>query len=369
MLPLCFSAFFAFGAVLVLVGANQASLAAELGLDLAQSGLLASALALGLGVGVVAAGPLFDRFARRPLFVVSALLAAVALLGVEQGMSYARWLAHATLAGFGIGLYDTLISAVVVQRYEERAARAMLVVHAAATLGAMTAPPVAGWIAATGAYTGSFVAAGWLHVGIAAWAACVPLPPPVRFRSGGARSGPLLTSALLPFAAIAFAYVGVEASVTVFAVPWARDVLGLDAERGRLAISAFWLGLLCGRLGLLVRRDLDARVLLGAGAVATAILGLGVALRSLPPEAFLFAVGAALGSVYPVMISLTGQHFPDARGTAAGLAAGAGALGGFAVPWLTGGAGDRFGMVAGFGSLALWCAAMAGAAAWARRVT
>jgi MFS family permease len=56
VLPLCFSAFLAFGAVLVLLGANQASLAAELGLDLAQSGLLASALALGLGAGVVIAG-------------------------------------------------------------------------------------------------------------------------------------------------------------------------------------------------------------------------------------------------------------------------------------------------------------------------
>jgi MFS family permease len=69
VLPLCFCAFLAFGAVLVLLGANQASLAAELGLDLARSGLLASALAAGLGAGVVIAGPLFDRYPRRPLFV------------------------------------------------------------------------------------------------------------------------------------------------------------------------------------------------------------------------------------------------------------------------------------------------------------
>src|SRR5262245_36137825 len=81
VLPLCFCAFLAFGVVLVLVGANEASLAAQLGLDLARSGLLASSLALGLGAGVVIAGPLFDRYPRRPLFVASTLLAAVALLG------------------------------------------------------------------------------------------------------------------------------------------------------------------------------------------------------------------------------------------------------------------------------------------------
>ena len=82
------------------------------------------------------------------------------------------------LAGVGIGLYDTLINAVVVQRYRERAARPMLAVHSAATIGAMLGPPLVGWIAAAHHFTASFAAAGWAHVAIAAWAACVPLPGP-----------------------------------------------------------------------------------------------------------------------------------------------------------------------------------------------
>ncbi len=66
MLPLGFSAFLAFGVLLVLVGANQADLARDLSLDLARTGLLGSGLAAGLGIGVMAAGPLFDRYPRRP---------------------------------------------------------------------------------------------------------------------------------------------------------------------------------------------------------------------------------------------------------------------------------------------------------------
>lgn len=371
MLPLCFSAFLAFGVVLVLVGANQASLAAELGLGLAESGLLASALALGLGAGVVVAGPLFDRYSRRPLFVGSALLAAAALLGVERDMSYARWLLHAALAGAGIGLYDTLINAIVVQRYEERAARPMLVVHAAATLGAMLGPPLVGWIAAAHHFTASFAAAGWLHVAIAAWAACVPLPgpaPQAGAAPGSARGG-LAIGPLLPLAAIAFAYVGVESSVTVFAIPYATGARGLDAARGQLGISAFWLGLLVGRLGVLALRGaLDARILVAGGALAAAVLAATPALPVAPLELALLGVGAALGSVYPLMIALAGQRYPSARGTAAGLAAGAGALGGFAVPWFTGVVGDAAGIGPGFASLAIWCAAIAVAAARARRV-
>ena len=116
MLPLCFFAFACFGMVLVLAGSNQAEISSELGLDLTQSGLLGSALALGIGVGVVAAGPLFDRWSRRPLFVGSNLVAAAALLGVGGSIGYERLLLHVAIVGFGIGAYDTFISAVVVER-------------------------------------------------------------------------------------------------------------------------------------------------------------------------------------------------------------------------------------------------------------
>ena len=69
----------AFGVCLVLVGANQADLQRDLSLDLAQTGLLGSVLAGGLGVGIVAGGPLFDRYPRRPLFVGCMLIAGAAL--------------------------------------------------------------------------------------------------------------------------------------------------------------------------------------------------------------------------------------------------------------------------------------------------
>ena len=78
-------------------------------------------------------------------------------------------------------------------------------------------------------------------------------------------------------------------------------------------------------------------------------------------------VGFALGPVYPVMISLAGQRFPHARGTAAGLAAGAGALGGFAIPWLTGFTGDGFGIAFAMGSLGLWALVIAAGGEAARR--
>jgi fucose permease len=43
--------------------------------------------------------------------------------------------------------------------------------------------------------------------------------------------------------------------------------------------------------------------------------------------------------------------------------AGAGAAGGFAIPWITGFVGDGAGVSTAVASLALWCVAMAGGAA------
>lgn len=369
MLAYCFASFAAFGVVLVLVGANQQDLQAALGLDLARSGLLSSALALGIGIGVVVAGRLFDRFPRRPLFAGSMLLAAGALLFVSPEMSFERWLLHLVLVGIGAGGYDALINAAVVQRFGAHAARPMTLVHSGATIGAVAGPLVVGWIALQTHWSDSFRALGVLHVALAGIACTVRFAPPDAHdpTRDAERSPWRVGRAILPFAVIAFAYVGVEAAVIVFAPPYAVG-LGLDPSRGRLAISAFWLGLLSGRIGAAaLSRPLDASALALAGAVAALLLAAGTAIAAPVPEPLFFLVGASLGCVYPVMIALAGHRVPWAQGTASGLAAGAGAVGGFMIPWLTGALGDAAGIALAIASLALWCAMVAGVALRARR--
>jgi len=378
LLPFFAASFVAFGVVLVLPGVHQADLARALELDLARSGLLASALAAGLGVGVVAAGPLFDRMRRRPLFLAGFGIAAAALLSVRDGMSFERWLAHVAAAGFGIGFYDTLINASVAERYRAAAARPMSLVHAAATVGAMGGPLLAVLVVGRGGFVASFHWVGAAHLALAAWACAISFPerpPGASQAAAGSRAAAAAPdrirrlAPLLPFAAVAFAYVGVEASLTIFAVPYATGALGHSAARGATAISALWLGLLLGRVGVLgLPRALGARTLMGAGALAACVLLGGVGLRVGLVEVTFLATGVALGCVYPLTMALVGERMPQARGTAAGLAAGAGALGGSAVPWLTGWIGDAAGVAAALATLAAWCAAIAVAAGAARGI-
>ena len=359
MLILCFSAFVCFGIVLVLAGANQAEIAADLGLDLARSGLLVSTLAFGIGIGVVGAGPLYDRRARRPLFVGSILLAATALIFVDANIGYTRLLVHLIAIGVGIGAYDTFINALVIERFRDRAARPMTVVHAGATVGAMLGPALVGIAVVQLHWSASFRWTGYAHLALAAAALAYPFPkppalPPSKPTSEKARSL-LFTPALLPFAAVAFAYVGVEAAMTVFAVPYAKDVLQLSSDHGRLAISAFWLGLLAGRVGSAASTKLlQPRLFIASGLLGAACIVAGVVSKSTEVLVVFGLTGFAWGCVYPLMITLAGRQFPRTPGMATGLAAGFGAAGGFVVPWLTGAIGDSWGIATAVGSIAGW---------------
>jgi fucose permease len=353
---------------LVLVGANQADLAEALALDLSRSGLLASVLALGIGVGVAGSGPLVDRLPRRPLFAGAALLAAGALFAFDGSAGFGGALALLALLGLAIGVHETLLNACLAELHGARAARALLVTHAGATLGAVLAPLVAGWLAAHADWTASFRATGAAQLALAVAALRVSFPAPSR--AGAALGAPPragLSPALVPFLAVGFAYVGVESALTVFAVPYATLLLGEGEAAGRAAISAFWLGLLGGRLALLGwRGEIGARLLVAAGLAGALLLAIGVAAR-LEIVLVWGATGFALGLVFPVMIALAAARFPEVRGSAVGLVAGAGALGGFAVPWLHGALGDRVGLAAALLWLAPWCAALALAALCAAR--
>ncbi len=294
------------------------------------------------------------------------LLAGVPLLVVGPELGFGLWLPYLALAGAGAGMYETLVNGAVAERYAARAARMIAALHASVTAGAVAAPLLVTWMATRFHWSTSFAWLGAAYLALALVALIVPLPPRAR-RAAPTNEAPasVFCAAFLPFAVICFAYVGFEASLTMFASPYASDALSLDARRGRAAISCFWLGMLLGRLVLAVLlRSRGRRLLVVSGALGAAVVAGAVVSGASSIELVYLAAGLAMGGVFPIAIALAAQRFPHARGTAAGLVAGAGSLGGFVVPWLTGALGDAAGVSAAIGSLALWSLliALAGAA-------
>ena len=373
MLPLGFVAFLVFGVVLVLVGANQADLAAAMDLDMQDSGLLGASLSLGLGLGVLIGGPLIDRYPRRPLFCGATLVAGLALVSTTAEMELVRAASHVGLAGLGCGLFETVLNVIATERYGEKASRPVTFLHMAATLGAVVGAPLLAAIAVEGGFVAGFQATGIAILGLSLWGLVAPalgvsVAPPESPQPTPRPRDLLAHPILVGLCLVSFAYIGVEAALTIFAIPYADGVLGLPSYDGQMAISTFWLGLLVGRLLLLASsNEFQPRLFLLSGAAMATLVAIATGLRWVQIEAWFGLTGLILAGVFPALVTLAGRAFPESRGTAIGLAVGAGSLGGFVIPWAVGWTGDFAGIRLAVGGLALGGVAIAGVALFLMR--
>jgi fucose permease len=361
MIALCYCGFLCLGLVLTLLGANQADLARDLELDLARTGMLASALAMGLLVGTIGAGPLYDRLPRRPIFVAAILVTATALFGFGSDIGFQEALFRFAWVGLGAGAYDTMFIAAIADRYGERSAKPMSLLHTGTAIGAIIGPLLVAAIATRWHWTRSFHAIGIIHLVVAA--VCLRIRLPEHTRSARpAAAGPhaALSIAIAPFVIVVFAYLGLETALAVFAIPYASDGLSLDVIRGQAAISAMWFGLLTGRLGtFLLRGNVDGRLLIGSGLLGCAAIAVGATVGANQIEILYFCVGFLLGPVFPVTIALAGQRFPNSLGSVVGLSVGLGSTGCFVIPWLTGALGDQTGIAFAIKWVSAWALVIA----------
>lgn len=365
------ASFFGFGALLVLFGANANDIIRDFELDYADFGLVASIFSIGIGSGILCGGPIADRLPRRPLFALSCAGVAIATFGLGPSIGFGALLVLAFSIGFGAGFYETVLNAVIVEQSRDQAARRLLFVHAAATLGASVTPFAIGLLRAPLAldWVDSFRAAGVFHLLLGCGLPFLPNRPTPVVESersprmtlvpGAGASGRLLLSVIC---AVTFIYVGVETSLTFFVADYARSQMALAPARSSEMIGFFWIGLLLGRLAVgLVPRPPNAALtailaLLASVTLSAFLLGWGAL-----PELALTSTGFALGGVFPIMIGLAGVSRPDATGSSVALAAGLGSVGGFTIPWLTGILATRTSLSIALLSLAVWLVLLAAA--------
>ena len=384
MTGLALASFLAFGALLVLFGANSSELIAALGLGYADLGLLGSCLSLGLGGGIVIAGPLVDRMPRRPLYAAACASVAAACLVLGPGTDFRSLLASTIVIGFGAGFYETVLNALIVETHGEGAPRRLVFIHSAAPLSAALTPlffdalrhpgPVFEALTLRGlpdlAWHDTFRFAGVLHLLLIAAAWLVAMPA-ARRGEGTSKSGPGVGGedriAFVAICLATFAYVGVESALTLFVADHARTDLGLDASRAAQTISGFWSGLLLGRLavGLSPRAPGAGTTALLAAIASAIVFSFGLGWVS-PPELAMAGAGFFLGGVFPVMIGLAGRALPRNAGLAVGLAGGLGSLGGFVVPWITGAIAGSGGLPGAIASLSGWLGLLVLGAAFVR---
>ena len=331
-------------------------------------------------------GALTERLGRRTVLTGAAILhgAGIVSLGLAPG-----WVLFVILtlpAGFGAGSLDGGSNGLFLDLFRAGRGRAMNLLHVFFSVGALSAPLVIGTLIDAGvAWQLVMVGSGMvpLLLGAALWMIPMPSgraaePPPADAgpdahpgkatpADAGSRRRRLSTPLVLLGIAIA-AYVASEVGVSNWLV---RFLEPAPLSTATFALSLFWAGLGVGRLvssAIADRFDHVRFTVACAGILAVALVG-AVAVPVLPVSIALFTIaGAAMGPIFPMIVALGGERYPERSAAVSGLLIGCAVVGGTVYPPLMGVLSVTVGLtVAMFGTALMGAVSAVGLLAFDRR--
>jgi len=282
--------------------------------------------------GSVLGGGLMERFGRRTVLVGASVLHGVGIAGFGLVPSWPLFVVAMVPAGLGAGCLDGGSNGLVLDVYREGRGRAMNLLHVWFSVGALLAPLVIGRAVEAGvAWEAIMLVSAVSLAALAVAYALVPMPSGRRDRADGAASaassvGRRLLSGPIILLGIAIAcYVAAEIGVSNWLV---RFLEPAPLATATLALSLMWAGATVGRLlsSAIADRFDHLRFTLVCIVLMGLAIGAAVAAPTLPLSMALFTLaGVASGPVFPMIVALGGERFPE-RSAAVG-----GTLVGFAV--------------------------------------
>jgi fucose permease len=347
----------AYGLVLAVFGASLPRVIREFGWTYLAAGAVLGGGSVGFFLATLACGYLLRRFRTKTLLLAGSALAAAGLALFARFPSPLANLAANLAVGLGQGLIEVVCELEIIHLERDGGSRLMNLVHAVFAIGAVAGPGLTAAFFARGAgWHLLFPAAAGLLAALALFAAAFPFPDDVRrLAAHGDHAGhgafalfrrePLLVLITL----LLFLYVGSELGTSNWISEYFVVSLGLPAVRAAFAVSVLWAGMLAGRLviSLLWHGRRHERLVAALAAACTAALPALLAVRA-PWLAFalVFVTGLGLSGIYPLGISLTGQHF--GTGMTVGFVTTGAGIGSFTFPFLMSGIAQAVGLRGGF---------------------
>jgi FHS family glucose/mannose:H+ symporter-like MFS transporter len=343
-----------FGIVLTTLGAVLPSVIERFGIDKAAAGTLFLLMSFGILAGSLVFGPLVDRYGYKGLLLASAALIFVGLEGIAFAPSMGAMRAAVLLIGFGGGVINGGVNALVADisaEGERGAAISLLGVFFG--LGAVGVPFALGMFLEYSSYTAIIAGVGVVVLGAIAFMALTPFPAPKQPQGFpiAQAAGLLRDPVLLLFGLMLFLESGVELTVGGWTATFFRDELGVSGERALIFLSLYWLGMMLARLvlGAVLKRTSPVRALLACIAIALVGAFLMIGSRGLAPAAFgVFLLGVGFAATFPVILGFVGDRYAHLSGTAFSIVFVMALTGGMVMPFVTGVLGGRYGLRTSF---------------------
>jgi fucose permease len=239
--------------------------------------------------------------------------------------------------GLGLGLTMTATSLMTGVLFSEKRGAALSLLNACWGLGAVASPILAStWTTKWPAGSLYLVFAVALIV-VLVFVRRTGFAVNSQQRNSQAESANFPVQVIVGLAFIAFLYVGVEASVSGWMMSYVHRMTGTHISWPPVAVSCFWIALLCGRVAapaVLLRVTEEQLLTLS---ILGALLTVAALMLSKSPFAVVLvatASGFLLGPVYPLCVARTLALTHD--GPATKWVLGVSGFGGATLPWLTG---------------------------------
>ena len=287
--------------------------------------------AVAYATGSMVGGLLIERFGRRLVLTVAAILIAFGLVALANVPSWTLFLAAAIPLGAGSGAVDGGTNGLVLDLYPTSRGRALNLLHLFFSVGALMAPLVVGRLVESGlAWQFVIIGTGLAAVPMAVAYAGVSMPSGRHTHAdettgSGAAARIGLAWPLLALGIAIACYVGSSLGVSDWLV---RFLDTASVGLATAALSLFWASLTLGRLASAMWSDRfdHARFAAVAALLAAVALVGATQVSSLPTSIVLFGVaGFAFGPVYPLIMAVGGDRYPGRSAAVSGF------LSGFAV--------------------------------------
>jgi fucose permease len=352
-LAVAFGAFVFIGTQDGAVGVLLPSLQAHYALTKGTVSVMFFASTIGYLLAALSTGLLVDRLRWRAFLTLGGIAAVSGAGTIATVPAWAIVLLALVSTGFGIGVIDAGLNAYIASLPDNAAPLNYL--HACYGMGALLGPLLASSILAGGwAWNRVYVVlASAALVFVAGFALIFRAPRPVEPPRESRAREPLLSAVIaLPIvwlgACFLLLYVGLEVSLGSWMFSLLTEDRGAPTLLAGSFVSAYWAGLMLGRLllGSVTRRLGNvAMIQLCLAGVVVGVLLLWLVPLAWIDAAALVLIGFSLGPIFPTTIAFMSQLVPARLlPSAIGLMASLGAAGASLFPWLAGMLADRAGI-------------------------
>ena len=306
-------------------------------------GLVYLAYSVAYATGSFGGGPLTERVGRRLVLGGGVLIHGLGIAGLGLAPSWGIFVAAAMFAALGAGCLDGGSNGLVLDVYREGRGRAMNLLHVSFSAGALAAPLIVGRLVEGGVpwQTVAMVVGGLVLLLVLAYV-IVPMPsgrraavdpdPAQIAASAGSHRRRLLAGPLLLLGIAIATYVASEVGVSNWLV---RFLDPAPLTTATLALSLYWAGLTVGRLisSAIADRFDHLRFTLVSALLMAALLAVAILAPTLPLSIAAFALaGVASGPVFPMIVAIGGERYPDRSASVGGSLTGMAIIGSIVYP-------------------------------------